>query len=212
MRWLLVAVGIAVCALAGVASTAVAQTPAQSYPAELARESTDALNRGDRGAFLGLFTDDAVIEGFPDCYTPCVGTQAVTQEFNLIVSARVHVTISDTQVSDNTMTSHFEATSAYLTQLHIDRVVGTFTVTVRDNKIASASFVLDPNDPQTAIALRLLAPVSATPQPQPPRAGAGWQQTSPNDSGTLIFALAVAGIVATIGALAAGFDRHGGPA
>jgi hypothetical protein len=200
------AVGTALCGVAlGGSSSAVvrAQTPSQAGPVEVAQQAIDAMNRGDVGSLLALYADDGTIEGFPDCATPCVGTQAIEQEFNAIVGVHVHVTVLDMQVSGNSVTSRFEATSDVLRQLQIDRVLGTFSVQVRGDKIASSSFVLDPNDPQTARILAMYAQQYPTNQPTPSAQllpGSG----SAAPSGLAFGWTAVAAVVGAFGVLALG--------
>jgi len=162
-------------AVSSLPSTTKAQTPPAQLPvvpAALQQQVVDAINRGDPAGILGFFTDNAVIQGFPDCSVPCVGRQAVQREFETIVAAHVQVTLTNTQASGSSVTSRFEATSDYLQSIGVERIVGSFVSEVSGTKIASSSFQIDPNDAQSARFLALYAGTSPPTQGLLPDTGA----------------------------------------
>jgi hypothetical protein len=170
MKWLHVfvvtaaamAVGLAVTLFA---ATASAQTPTPGQVDLVARgqQWLDALNAGNLDAAMAFMTDDAVWEGTGGCLAaPCVGTAAVRAEFATFAPDHVHVTVISSQVSGNTVTGKVEAASDTIRAAGVERIVLSYTVEWRGDKIASNRLALDTSDAQTATFLASLAAVPST--------------------------------------------------
>src|SRR6266404_3642612 len=124
---------------------------AQGDPAEVARRYVDAVNRGDVIAIVTLFTDDATVAHGRVCTPPCVADPAaVRRQYEQDVANGVKLTIVDSQVSGHTVALRGELFVTAMRAAGVDRIVGTDTIEVRGDKIASLRFAPDLNDPQTA--------------------------------------------------------------
>src|SRR5438132_8745196 len=124
---------------------------AQGDPAEVARRYVDAVNRGDVITIVTLFTDDATVAHGRVCTPPCVADPAaVRRQYEQDVANGVKLTIVDSQVSGNTVAIRIELVAIPMRAAAVDRIVGTDTIEVSGDKIASLRFTPDMNDPQTA--------------------------------------------------------------
>jgi hypothetical protein len=98
-----------------VLAAAAGGTLAQGDPVAVQQQLFEALARGDVGAALALFTDDAVIdtESGLCAKAPCVGKAAIQKDFERYVADKSrHVTALNTYVSGNVLVTRFEARSA----------------------------------------------------------------------------------------------------
>jgi len=155
-------VGLAVTLFAPTAS-AQTPTPGQVDPVTLGQQWLDALNAGNLDAAMAFFTDDAVFQGSRGCLAaPCVGTAAVRAEFATFVADHLRVTVISSQVSGNTVTGKVEAASDTIRAAGVERIVLSYTVEWRGDKIASNRLVLDASDAQTATLLASLAAMPST--------------------------------------------------
>ena len=155
-------VGLAVTLFAPTAS-AQTPTPGQVDPVTLGQQWLDALNAGNLDAAMAFMTDDAVWEGTGGCLdAPCVGTAAVRAEFATFVADHLRVTVISSQVSGNTVTGKVEAASDTIRAAGVERIVLSYTVEWRGDKIASNRLVLDASDAQTATLLASLAAMPST--------------------------------------------------
>jgi len=124
---------------------------AQGDPLSAARRYVDAVNRGDVTEIVALFTDDATVSHGRICTPPCVGDLgAVRRQYEQDVASAVQLTIVDSQVSGNTVSIRIELRGIPMRAAGVDRIVGTDTIEVRGDKIASLRYTSDVNDPQTA--------------------------------------------------------------
>jgi len=137
---LVVAVVVLTTSWSGTAS-AQTPTPGQVDPAALYQQLLDAANAGDLDATMAFFTDDAVFQNGLGCVDDCVGTAAIRAEFATIVADHTRVTIISSQVSGNTATGEAEGTSDSLRAGGVERIVFSFTLEVRGDKISSLRVV-----------------------------------------------------------------------
>ena len=124
---------------------------AQSGPAAVARRYVEAVNSGDVTTIVSLFTDDATVAHGRVCTPPCVGDlAAVRRQYEQDVANGVKLRIVDSQVSGNSVALRLELVATAMRAAGVDRIVGTDTIEVRGDKIASLRWAPDMNDPQTA--------------------------------------------------------------
>lgn len=124
---------------------------AQGDPVAVARRYVEAVNSGNVTAIVVLFTDDATVAHGRVCTPPCVGDPAaVRRQYEQDVANGVKLTIIDTQVSGHTVALRMELFATAMRAAGVERIIGTDTIEVRGDKIASLRFSPDPNDPQTA--------------------------------------------------------------
>jgi len=124
---------------------------AQGDPLSGARRYVEAVNSGEVTAIVALFTDDATVAHGRICTPPCVGDLgAVRRQYEQDVANAIKLTIVDSQVSGNTVSIRIELRGIAMRAAGVDRIVGTDTIEVRGDKIASLRFAADGNDPQTA--------------------------------------------------------------
>jgi ketosteroid isomerase-like protein len=124
---------------------------AQGDPAAVARRYVEAVNGGNVTTIVTLFTDDATVAHGRVCTPPCVGDPAaVRRQYEQDVANGVKLTIVDLQVSGNTVALRMELFATAMRAAHVERIIGTDTIEVRGEKIASLRFAPDLNDPQTA--------------------------------------------------------------
>jgi hypothetical protein len=127
---------------------------AHAEPLTVQQQLLDALARGDVGAALALFTEDAVIdtESGLCAKAPCVGKAAIRKDFERYVADKSRrVTPLNTYVSGDVMVTRFEARSATIQKAGVDRVILWGIREMRGDKIASSRCCLpDRTDPQTA--------------------------------------------------------------
>ncbi len=132
----------------------VGGTLAQGGPVAVQQQLFEALARGDVGAALALFTDDAVIdtESGLCAKAPCVGKAAIQKDFERYVADKSrHVAALSTYVSGNVLVTRFEARSATIQKAGVDRIILWSIRELRGDKIASSRCCLpERTDPQTA--------------------------------------------------------------
>jgi hypothetical protein len=133
-----------------VALASVTVTLAQGDPAAVARRYVEAVNSGNVTAIVALFTDDATVAHGRVCTPPCVADPAaVRRQYEQDVANAVKLTIIDTRVSGNTVALRMELFVTAMRAAGVERIIGTDTIEVRGDKIASLRFAPDLNDPQT---------------------------------------------------------------
>jgi hypothetical protein len=133
-----------------VALASVTVTLAQGDPAAVARRYVEAVNSGNVTAIVALFTDDATVAHGRVCTPPCVADPAaVRRQYEQDVANAVKLTIIDTRVSGNTVALRMELFVTARRAVGVERIIGTDTIEVRGDKIASLRFAPDLNDPQT---------------------------------------------------------------
>ena len=123
---------------------------AEGDPLSVARHYVEAVNRGDVTEIVALFTDDATVAHGRVCTPPCVGDlAAVRRQYEQDVANAVKLTIVDSKVSGSTVSIRIELRATSIRTAGVDRIVGTDTIEVRENKISALRFMVDSNDPQT---------------------------------------------------------------
>ena len=165
-------------------TSAQTPTPGQVDPAALHQQQIDTLNAGDLDAMMALFTDDAVYQNASGCVDDCVGTAAIRAEFATHVADHLHVTRTSFEVSGNTVTGEAEVTSDSLRAGGVERIVFSFTVEVRGDKISSLRVV-----PITEV-IRFAA--------APPSTGTGGSISGGSVTGWVL----AAGVLSAVGLLA----------
>jgi hypothetical protein len=134
----------------GVAAAADAQTD----PVAVQQQLFDALAKGDVGAALALFTDDAVIDAQSGicASAPCVGKAAIKKDLERFVADKSRrATPLKTYVSGNVLVTRFEARSDTIKKAGVDRIILWMIREMRGDKIASTHCCLpERTDPQTA--------------------------------------------------------------
>lgn len=154
-----------------IAALVPAPAPAQETPAFLAEQDMTAESRGDVGAALALYGDDAIIQGGGLCWTPCVGKAAIRKELERRVSAKNHATIVGKYVSANVAVVKSEVRlgsinkSGALRKMQwspgVDRIIVWNIYEERRGKIAVVTLVGQRTDPQTALFIRWLGAFKA---------------------------------------------------
>lgn len=127
---------------------------AQADPVAVQQQLIDALARADVTAAVALFTDDAVIDaesGFC-AKAPCAGKASIQKDFERYVADKSrHVTTLNTYVSGNVLVTRFEARSAAISKVGVERVILWSIRELRGEKIASTRCCLpERTDAQTA--------------------------------------------------------------
>jgi hypothetical protein len=133
---------------------AAAGALAQADPAAVQQQLYTALARGDVGAAVALFTDDAVIDsesGFC-ANAPCVGKAAIQKDLARYVTDKSRrMTALNTYVSGNVVLTRFEARSATIQRAGVDRIILWGIREMRGDKIATTRCCQpERTDPQTA--------------------------------------------------------------
>jgi len=127
---------------------------AQEGPVAVQQQLIDALARGDVGAAVALFTEDAVIDTQSGlcAKAPCVGKAAIQKDFERYVADKSrHVTTLNTHVSGNVLVTRFAARSATIQKAGVERIILWSIRELRGDKIASSRCCLpERTDPQTA--------------------------------------------------------------
>ncbi len=140
-----------VIALASILALA-ASTPApgKENPASLAQRELAAESRGDVGAALALYSDDAIVQYGGLCWTPCVGKAAIQKELERRVAAKNRWTIIGKYVSGNVAVVQTELRIGFIEGSGVERVVVWCIYEVKGDKIAVVTLVGQRTDPQTA--------------------------------------------------------------
>ncbi len=115
------------------------------------------LNRGDLTSVMEDYADDAVFQAADCARSPCVGKAAIQRAHAREIADHARITISDIEVSGETLTSRFEARSDLIRSFGVERIAGRLTVESRDGKISLPRAALDLSDAQTATYLQAQA-------------------------------------------------------
>ena len=150
-RWAAIAAGA--LALAGV-QTATPSGPVHGQgtdPAAAHRAFVEAVNREDIDGALALMTDDAVYAGTPGCPLPdgCRTKEAIRADLARGAAIDVRYTTLNQEVNGSTITGRFETRAPIFAAQGFERVVLTYTVEIRDGKVALLRGVFDLDDPLT---------------------------------------------------------------
>ena len=124
--------------------------PAQVDPASLAEQELAAESRGDVGATLALYRDDAIVEYGGLCWSPCVGKAAIRKELERRVAAENQFKIIGKYVSGNVAVVQTELRIGYIEKSGVDRVIVWNIYEVTGDKVAVATLMGQRTDPQTA--------------------------------------------------------------
>jgi hypothetical protein len=101
---------------------------------------------------MALYTDEPVYEGVGTCRAaPCVGWAAVRREIERQVADNARITLLSAEVAGNTVTGRWQADATRIRLAGVERIVGSDTIEVGGDKIATNRVVYDATDPQTAI-------------------------------------------------------------
>ena len=119
---------------------------AQSDPVAVFRQAIDARNRGDIVAMMALFTDDAVREDGA-CQPPCVGLAAVRASFQKNIDEHFQAKLTSAEGSGDTVTGRAEISSDAFRARGIEKRMTSYTVKLRDGKIARWTSPLPPQSP-----------------------------------------------------------------
>jgi ketosteroid isomerase-like protein len=119
---------------------------AQSDPVAVFRQAIEARNRGDIVAMMALFTDDAVREDGA-CQPPCVGLAAVRASFQKNIDEHFQAKVTSAEGSGDTVTARAEISSDAFRARGIEKRMTSYTVKLRDGKIARWTSPLPPQSP-----------------------------------------------------------------
>src|ERR1041385_6172641 len=119
---------------------------AQSDPVAVFRQAIDARNRGDIAAMMALFADDAVRED-GSCQPPCVGLAAVRASFQKNIDEHFQAKVTSAEGSGDTVTARAEISSDAFRAQGIEKRTTSYTVKLRDGKIARWTSPLPPQPP-----------------------------------------------------------------
>ena len=116
-----------------------------------------SISRGNGADAMSLFADDATYwfsDGVGGCApTPCVGKAAITPEIErqIALHARFAPLGGDVvgNVAGSTVTGLWDIRSDRVTAAGSERVLGTITAEVRNDRVASLRIALVRDDPQT---------------------------------------------------------------
>jgi SnoaL-like domain len=127
---------------------------AVNEPALVVEGYVESLNRGDTAGALTTFAADAALSS-PRCQPACIGPAAIAPELEQTAATLSQLTLTDPRVEGDTLTAHFSVASPEL-PAGVQRIIGTTTAVVRNQKIVLLSMDWDATDPQTAAALDML--------------------------------------------------------
>ena len=122
---------------------------AQSDPVAIFRQAIDARNRGDIVAMMALFTDDAAREDGA-CQPPCVGLAAVKASFQKNIDEHFQANVTSAEGGGDTVTARAEISSDAFRARGIEKRMTSYTVKLRDGKIARWTSPLPPKPPTKA--------------------------------------------------------------
>jgi ketosteroid isomerase-like protein len=127
----------ALCPVAGLA---------QMDPVGIFRQAIDARNMGDLATMIALFTQDAVRED-GSCQPPCVGLDAVRRSFQKNIDEHFQAKLTSVKGAGDTVTATAEISSDTFRAQGIEKRMTSYTIQVRDGKIARWSSPLPPKKP-----------------------------------------------------------------
>ena len=119
---------------------------AQFDPVAVFHQAIDARNRGDIGAMMALFTDDAVRED-GSCQPPCVGLTAVKRSFQKNIDEHFHANVTSAERAGEGVVARAEISSDAFRARGIEKRMTSYTVEFRDGKITRWSSPLPPQVP-----------------------------------------------------------------
>ena len=124
--------------------------------AALARQDTEAINKGDIASVMSRYTDDAVLIARPFCppEVPCNGKFAIEQAYRNMISGGSSANVVSQEVSRNTVKSRLEVRGGAAKAAGVERFVYYGTVTFVGNKIAKKVNEYDMSDSQTVTFLK----------------------------------------------------------
>jgi hypothetical protein len=128
------------------AVAAFSQVFAESDARSVFIQAIDARNRGDIVAMMALFTDDAVRED-GSCQPPCVGQAAVRASFQKNIDEHFQAKLISSEGSGDTVTGSAEISSDAFRARGIEKRMTSYTVKLRDGKIARWTSPLPPQRP-----------------------------------------------------------------
>lgn len=150
------------------------RAPAGAQPADgpaLQAAWLDAVNDGDVEAALEFFVADPVFEAGMTCTDmPCVGMPAVRRELETMQQQQFAAIITRSEAHRATTTTWVEFTSDRTRAAGVGRVVGAFTMELRDSRFAYGSLAVFRADPESDSYFRYV--VAQQPPPPPPPAPA----------------------------------------
>ncbi|MBI3961476.1 MAG: beta-propeller fold lactonase family protein, partial [Deinococcus sp.] len=135
-------------------------------PVDLFQQQVDALNQGDVAGVLATLADDAVLLSL--FCQPCSGREAIQRNIEFQVANQFHLTLTRIGSFDingsvrhrdivaNTAVGQLEVRGDVFRAPGFQRVVGSFLVLVRGDKITFSRITLDPSDPETAAFLAFI--------------------------------------------------------
>jgi hypothetical protein len=116
----------------------------------------ESLNRGDTAGALAAFDPDAELIS-PGCQPTCVGITAIAPVLEQASANRGELTLTDPRVEGDTLTANFSLASQEF-PADVQRVTGSTSAIVRNQRIVHLSMYWDPTDPQTATVLNTSTP------------------------------------------------------
>jgi hypothetical protein len=153
----LIAWGIAVVVAALLAGVWELQNAARPVGAQVdwceeIQQGIDALNRGEIDPILENWADDMVFEAIPLCdEVECVGKDAYGNYLEYYVDLNTQFTITNCEVSGDTVAITYEVTSDGIRAAGVDRIIiGATREFQGDQLVAEGPGSIDLTDPQTA--------------------------------------------------------------
>ena len=120
----------------------------------------ESLNRGDTAGALAAVAPDAAFIS-PGCQPACIGAAAIGSSLESTTANHSLLTLTDPKVNGDTLTAGFSLASPEFPG-GVQRVVGSATAVVHNQKIVLLSMNWDVTDPQTATALEALSTQTST--------------------------------------------------
>src|SRR4029079_2047020 len=109
-------------------------------------QAIDARNQGVCAAIMALFTDEVVRED-GSCQLPCVGLDAVRRSFQKNIDEHFQAKLTSLKGAGDTVTATAEISSDTFRAQGIEKRMTSYTIQVRDGKIARWSSPLPPKKP-----------------------------------------------------------------
>jgi hypothetical protein len=120
----------------------------------------ESINRGDTAGALAAFVPDAELIS-PGCQPTCFGIAAIGPVLEQTAANRGQLALTDPREEGDTLTAHFTFASQEFPD-GVERVTGSMTAVVRNQRIIHMSMYWDPTDPQTATVLNAPNQTAAT--------------------------------------------------
>ena len=139
--------------------------------AAVVQQFIDARNAGDIDGAVATLTANPLYVGVAPCSeaTPCIGTDAVRRNLELLKGAHFTVSVVTMEASGSAVTGRIESKSDAVHAAGVDRTVSSFIAQVPQDKIADWFQAPDFTDSQTAQFLRgsVAQALAADPEPGP---------------------------------------------